>query len=104
MIYGLLCLASVTQHSVFKTCLCCSMWLVAQTPLSMGFPRQKYWSGLPFPPPEDLPNPGIKPPPLVSPASAGRFFTTLSPGKPIVACLSTSFFYGRKKRACHVCF
>ena len=37
-------------------------WTVArQAPLSMGFPRQKYWSGLPFPPPGDLPNPGIKP-------------------------------------------
>ena len=41
-------------------------WTVArQAPLPMGFPRQEYWSGLAFPPPEDLPNPGIKP---VSPA------------------------------------
>ena len=37
-------------------------WIVAyQAPLSMGFPRQGYWSGLPFPCPGDLPNPGIKP-------------------------------------------
>ena len=37
-------------------------WAVAhQAPLSMGFPRQKYWSGLPFPSPGDLPDPGIKP-------------------------------------------
>ena len=37
-------------------------WTVAQKdPLSMGFPRQEYWSGLPFPSPEDLPNPGIEP-------------------------------------------
>ena len=37
-------------------------WTVLrQAPLSMGFPRQEYWSGLPFPPPEDLPDPGIKP-------------------------------------------
>ena len=37
-------------------------WTVAhQTPLSMGFPRQEYWSRLPFPPPRDLPDPGIKP-------------------------------------------
>ena len=37
-------------------------WTVArQAPLSMGFARQGYWSGLPFPPPGDLPNPGIKP-------------------------------------------
>ena len=49
-------------------------WTVAhQTPLSMGFPRQEYWSGLPWPPPGDLPNPGIEP---ASPALAGGFFTT----------------------------
>ena len=50
-------------------------WTVAcQVPLSTGFSRQEYWSGLSFPPPEDLPDPGIE---LVSPASlalAGRFF------------------------------
>ena len=45
----------------------------------MGFSRTEYWSGLPFPPPGDLPDPGIK---LVSPALAGRFFTTEPPGKP----------------------
>ena len=50
------------------------------TPLSMGFPRQEYWSGLPFPSPGDLPDPGIE---LVSPASAGRFSTTEPPGKPL---------------------
>ena len=47
-----------------------------QAPLSMGFSRQEYWSGLPCPPPGDLPNPGIEPPSLKSPALAGRFFTT----------------------------
>ena len=52
-------------------------WTVTrQAPLSMGFSRQEYWSGLPFPPPGDLPNPGIKPMTPVSPALAGRFFTT----------------------------
>ena len=51
-----------------------------QAPLSMGFSRQEYWSGLPFPPPGDLPNPGIK---QVSPALAGRFFITEPRGKPI---------------------
>ena len=45
-------------------------------PLSMGFSRQEYWSGLPCPPPGDLLNPGIKPASLVSPALAHRFFTT----------------------------
>ena len=45
-------------------------WIVAhQAPLSMGFPRQEPWSRLPFPPPGDLPDPGIKP---GSPALAGR--------------------------------
>ena len=42
----------------------------------MGFSRQEYWSGLPFPPLGDLPNPGIKPASLLSPALAGIFFTT----------------------------
>ena len=47
-----------------------------QAPLSMGFSRQEYWSGLPCPAPGDLPDPGIKPVSLVSPALAGGFFTT----------------------------
>ena len=52
-------------------------WTVAhQAPLSMGFSGQAYWNGLPCPPPGDLPNPGIKPISLMSPALAGRFFTT----------------------------
>ena len=55
-------------------------WTIAQQdPLSMGFPRQEYWSGSPFPSPGNLPNPGIKP---ASPALAGRFFTTEPRGKP----------------------
>ena len=55
-------------------------WTIAlQAPLSMEFPRQEYWSGLPFPPPEDLPKPGTK---STSPALAGGFFTTEPPGKP----------------------
>ena len=51
----------------------------------MGFSRQEYWSGLPFPSPGDLPDPGSKSAPPVSPALAGRFFflTTEPPGKPI---------------------
>ena len=51
-----------------------------QAPLSMGFPRQEYWSGLPFPPPRDLLDPGIEPLSLISPALAGGFFTTEPPG------------------------
>ena len=55
-------------------------WSIArQAPLSVGFPRQENWRGLPFPSPGDLPNPGIEP---VSPALAGGFFTTEPPGKP----------------------
>ena len=48
----------------------------------MGFPRHEYWSGLPFHPPGDLPDPGIKPASPVSLALAGRFFATEPPGKP----------------------
>ena len=44
--------------------------------------QQEYWSGLPFPPPGDLPDPGIKPASPASPALAGRFFTTESLGSP----------------------
>ena len=55
---------------------CVTPWTVAhQAPLSMGFSRQEYWSGLPCPPSEDLPDPGIEPASLQSPALAGRFFT-----------------------------
>ena len=49
-----------------------------QAPLSMGFSRQEYWSGLPFSSPGDLPNPGIKPTSLMFPALAGGIFTTSS--------------------------
>ena len=47
----------------------------------MGFPRQEYWSGLPFLPPGDLLDPGIKPESLVSPALTGRFSTAVAPGQ-----------------------
>ena len=52
-------------------------WTAAsQTPLSMEFSKQEYWSGLPFPSPGHLPDSGIEPRSLVCPALAGRFFTT----------------------------
>ena len=55
-------------------------WTVAfQVPSSMGFPGQEYWTGLPFPSPGDLPDPGTEP---ASSALAGRFFTTEPPGNP----------------------
>ena len=57
-------------------------WTVAcQAPLSMKFSRQEYWSGLPCPLPGNLPNPGIEPPSLISPALAGGFFTTCATSK-----------------------
>ena len=57
-------------------------WTVAhQAPLSMGFSRQEYRSGLPFSPSGDLPDSGIEPMSPVSLALAGRFFTTESSGK-----------------------
>ena len=52
-------------------------WTIAcQAPLSMGFPRQEYWSGSPFSSPGDLPNPEIEPESLTFPTLTGRFFTT----------------------------
>ena len=60
--------------------------LAPQAPQSMGFPSQEYWSGLPFPPPGDLPDPEIKPRSLALPGAsciAGGFFTTEPLGKPM---------------------
>ena len=66
---GCTCVLSHISQQLFAT-----PWTVAhQAPLSMGFSRQEYWSGLPCPPPEDLPDLGIEP---TSPALAGGFFTT----------------------------
>ena len=59
-------------------------WTVAhQAPLSMGSPSQEYCSGMPFPPPGDLPDSGIEPAPPVSCALADGFFTSEPPGKSI---------------------
>ena len=60
-----------------QLCLTATPWTTAQqAPLSVEFFMQEYWSGLPCPPPGDLPNPGIKPVSPASPALAGGFFTT----------------------------
>ena len=69
-----------------------SLSVARQAPLSIGFPRQEYWSGLPFSSPWDLPNPGTEP---NSPALAGGFFTTESPRKPILyfVCLQIQIHY-----------
>ena len=56
-----------------------TLWTVAhKSPLFIGFSRQEYWSGLPCPPPGNLPDPGIEPSSLTPPALAGRFFPTSS--------------------------
>ena len=71
----------VVVKSTSRVQLFVTPWTIAlQVSLSMGFFRQKYWSGLPFPPPGDLLHPGIE---LTSPALAGGFFTTESQGKPM---------------------
>ena len=66
-------------------------WTVpCQAPLSIGFSRQEYWSGLPFPSPEDLPNPGIESMSPVSPALQADSFTAEPPGKHWIS-LQTTF-------------
>ena len=70
-------------------------WTVlCQAPLPMGFSWQEYWSGLPFPPPGDLPDPDIKPMSSASPALAGRFLTTEPFGNPSTL---------KKKKSNHSC-
>ena len=74
-------LVTCSACSDARSCLTlCDPWTIArQAPLSMGFFRQENRSGLPFAAPGDLPNPGIEPTSLISPALAGRFFTTSVP-------------------------
>ena len=82
-----LCILSARIHAfnifIHTYLLCCAKLLqscptlgVHQAPLSLGFSRQEYWSGLPFPPSGDFPDPGISPGSLKSPVLVGRFFTT----------------------------
>ena len=78
--------------NIFKVCMLshfsciwpfATSWTIThQALLSMGFSRQEYWSGLPFSPPGNLPNPGIQPLSPVAPALAGGFFATELPGQP----------------------
>ena len=58
------------------------LFVTPGVPLSMGFSRQEYWKGLPFPPSRELPNTAIDPVSPASPALAGRFFTTEPAGRP----------------------
>ena len=70
----------VKVKSLSRVQLFATPWTVAyQAPPSMGFSRQEYWSGLPFPFPGDLPNPGIEP---RSPALLADVLTSAPPGKP----------------------
>ena len=74
--------AWVLIYSIVSDSETCGLYVAHQAALSTGFSRQEYWSELPFPPPEDLPKPGIKPTSLASPALAGGFFTTEPPENP----------------------
>ena len=90
----------VTKLNIFLACMlshfgCVQLrmmlWTAAcQVPLSMGFSRQVYWSGLLCPPPRNCSDPGIKPVSLMPPALAGWFFTTAPPGKPILSIWSSN--------------
>ena len=76
----------VRAQSLSRVRLFVNAWTVAlQVPLSMEFSRQEYWSGLPFPSPEDLPNARIELESLSFPALAGGLFTTETPVKPTLA-------------------
>ena len=75
--YVLWCAYSLSHVQLFVT----SCTVACQSPLSMKFSRPECWSGLPCPPPGDLPNPGIKPVVLRSCALAGGFFTTSTTGE-----------------------
>ena len=83
----------VCAQLLSRVLLFASPWTTArQAPLSMKFPREEYWSGLPSPPPGDLPDPGIKPTSLMSPVLAGGCFTTEPPGKPMVHLKLTQYY------------
>ena len=74
--------APIGSNSLSHAWLFATLWIVAhQAPLSMGFSRQEYWSGLPFPSPGNLPNPGIESRSSVLQADA---LTSERPGKPII--------------------
>ena len=97
--YIFICACCVLSCSVMADGrLFATLWAVVhQTPLSMGFSSQQYWSRLPFPPPGHLPDPGIEPASPWSPALTGRFFTTEQPGKPQVCpYLSTDTIWSGK--------
>ena len=76
----------------------CMLTVARQAPLSMGFSRPQYWSGLPFPCPGDLPHPAIEPVSLRSAALTGRFFTTTTTfWKPISVWRTSLFMVGNRR-------
>ena len=78
--------ACVCAQSLSRVRLFVTLWTVAhQAPLSMGFPRQECWSGLPFPSPGDLPDSGMEPASPLAPTLAGGFFTLSHLGSPTKA-------------------
>ena len=90
-----LCEALVVVQSLSRVWLFVTPWTVAcQAPLSMVFARQEYWSGLPFPTPGDLPDPGIE---LESPALAGWFFTAEPPRKPSMRWYTPTDTHSRER-------
>ena len=72
-----ICLSLMLSHFSRVRLSVIPLTVASQAPLSMGLSRQEYWSGLLFPSPGDLPDAGIEPTSLKSPALAGRFFTTI---------------------------
>ena len=89
VLFTCVCVKLLSRVQLFAT-----PWTVVhQVPLSMGFSRQEYWSGLPFPSPGDLPNPGIKP---VSPALQADALSSEPPGKlHSLVQMQTNIFYSQ---------
>ena len=87
------CMKVKSEREVNQSCpTLATPWTAAhQAPPSMGFPRQEYWSRLPFPTPGDLPNPGIEPTVLTFPALAGRLFTTTVTWEALLLLLLSCF-------------
>ena len=103
MLTAILCVCGRTQSLSRAQLFCDTLDYTHQAPLSMEFPRQEYWSELPFtppprpPPPGDLPNLQIEPASLESPVLTGGFFTTVPPEKPPVI-LDNKHFHSKLMR------
>ena len=94
---SILCCAVLSPSS--RVQLFVTPWAAAhQAPLSTGFSRQEYWSGLPGPSPGDLPHPRIKSATLPSPALADRFFTTSTTWEASVCLITDSYYYIKQSR------